>query len=548
MSHVLSDPIAAVGQIEAVPDILDVVCRMTGMGFAAVARVDEARWLACASCDGFGLGIAAGTALQTDMTICRDARRTGDCIIIDDVADDPVYRHHPAAAAHGFRSYLSVPIRLQDGTFFGTLCALGRAPVRLRDSGALDMCVLFADLIGQHLGALVRAEEDARQARERERLIRELQEARAAAEQSSRAKDQFLAMLGHELRNPLSPIRTALHVMSLKGLVTRETAVIDRQVSHLVRLVDDLMDVSRIARGKIALHPRPIAMASVITRAHELVAQAFADRRQRVETRMPAHPVMVIGDPDRLTQVLVNLLTNASKYSDPEMPIVVSCSTEGCDVRLSVADSGIGIAPEMLSSIFDSFVQQPQALDRSSGGLGLGLTIVKNLVALHGGSVTAHSAGPGRGSEFVVRLPAALLTAANSLEIDASGPPVRATGSRRRVLVVDDNEDGAEMLGDLLRLLDYDVQIAHDGAAALEVVRSFSPEIAVLDIGLPVMNGYELAVRLSEVGQHPRLIALTGYGQPIDRVRTRTAGFAAHLVKPVTVEALTTALDAESPA
>jgi signal transduction histidine kinase/DNA-binding response OmpR family regulator len=370
--------------------------------------------------------------------------------------------------------------------------------------------------------------------------------ARAEADAASRAKDEFLAMLGHELRNPLAPILTALHLLRLKGQASREQEIIERQVGHVVRLVDDLLDVSRITQGKIVLRKQRLQAEALVARSVEMVAPLLEQRRQTVATDVEPGLVLT-GDEDRLAQVLSNLVTNAAKYSEPESVITLAAAREGKTVRFRVRDQGSGIAPEMLPRIFDVFWQHQQSLDRSKGGLGLGLAIVQSLVALHGGKVEATSDGIGKGSEFVVELP---LGEDEELVAAEAAPQPRdaraeALAIAERILVVDDNIDAADSLGYTLRKLGYSVEIAYDGPTALALARSFKPSACLLDIGLPVMDGYELAGRLrasTDLAVGARIIALTGYGREADRARSADAGFSAHLVKPVTVDALTNAL------
>ena len=375
---------------------------------------------------------------------------------------------------------------------------------------------------------------------------REAEAARAEADAASRAKDEFLAMLGHELRNPLAPILTALHLLRLNGHVTRELDIIERQVGHVVRLVDDLLDVSRITQGKIELRKQRLQADALLARSVEMVAPLLEQRRQKVVTEVQPR-LSLTADEDRLAQVLSNLVTNAAKYSEPESVITLAASREGALVRFRVRDQGSGIAPEMLPRIFDLFWQHQQSLDRSKGGLGLGLAIVQSLVALHGGKVYATSEGLGSGSEFVVELPADGDDDALAADAAPQLGVARATALAvaERILVVDDNIDAADSLGYTLRKLGYAVEIAYDGPSALALARSFKPSACLLDIGLPVMNGYELAGRLREsadLAAGARIIALTGYGQEADRARSADAGFSAHLVKPVTVDALTSVL------
>lgn len=373
-------------------------------------------------------------------------------------------------------------------------------------------------------------------------LVRALLEAEAAADRATRVKDELLAMLGHELRNPLAPIVTALQLMRLENIHTRAQDVLERQVDHLTRLVDDLLDVSRITRGKIELRKERVELASVVTHAIEMSGPLLEQRRCELAVEVPDHGLPLEVDPGRLAQVLSNLITNAAKYSDREAPIRIVGVRDGDTVRITVEDRGIGIDPDYLGRVFDQFVQAPQGIDRTSGGLGLGLAIVKSLVALHGGRVYAESEGAGRGSRFVVELP----VANRPIPIET---PVSDTERTRRmrsgadVLVVDDNRDAAELLAELLSTYGHRVQVAYDGPTALTALATFVPQVALLDIGLPVMSGYELADLLRERYPGIRLIALTGYGEAADRERSRAAGFAEHLVKPVSIASVTQALD-----
>ncbi len=355
-----------------------------------------------------------------------------------------------------------------------------------------------------------------------------------AAEQTNRTKDEFLAMLSHELRNPLAPIVTALQLMKMRpgaDELAKERQIIERQVQHMVRLVDDLLDVSRISQGKIELAMHPLQLADVVSSAVDLARPLIELRRHQLEVDVPRSGLCFSGDAVRMAQVVANLLTNAAKYTDPGGHIGIMGSREGDDVLLRVEDDGLGIASELLPRIFDPFVQAPRAVDRSAGGLGIGLTLVRSLLQLHGGSVRAYSDGPGCGSTFVMRVPAEL-TAVDR----RSGSRIltREPAKRRRVLVVDDNADAALLLAELLSTRGHDVRVAHDGVEALNVISQFTPDVAVLDIGLPIMDGHELARRLRELlARRCRLIALTGYGRAEDRHRSRAAGFDAHLVKPV---------------
>ncbi|MEZ4404895.1 MAG: ATP-binding protein [Polyangiales bacterium] len=370
------------------------------------------------------------------------------------------------------------------------------------------------------------------------RLFDEVARTRTEAERANRAKDEFLAMLGHELRNPLAPILTALQLMRLRGdaAFERERAIVERQVKHVVALVDDLLDVSRITRGKIDLALETVEVADAVAKALELAGPLIEERHHAVRLSVP-RGLYVEADPVRLAQVVSNLLTNAAKYTDPGGHIEVRAAREDHTVTLSVKDDGVGIDAELLPNVFGLFVQGGQSIDRSKGGLGLGLGIVKNVVALHRGTVEALSEGVGRGSEFRVRLPAA--PSPSSVESSSSATSLHPpAGDGARVLVVDDNADAAELLAEALQMLGHEVYTAPDPAEALAIAPVVRPQVALLDIGLPVMDGYELAGRLRALPELEgcRYVAVTGYGQPADKARARAAGFDEHLVKPVSID------------
>jgi PAS domain S-box-containing protein len=368
--------------------------------------------------------------------------------------------------------------------------------------------------------------------------VTELVRARREAEAANRAKDEFLAMLGHELRNPLAPITTALQLMRLRGgdALERERTVIERQIGHLTRLVDDLLDVSRIARGKIELKRQVVELAEVVHKAIEMASPLLEERRHHLRTSLPPRGLRVDGDAVRLAQVVSNLVANAAKYTEPGGLVQVSAQRIQDRVVLTVSDNGTGISAEMLPRIFDLFAQGAQSLDRSRGGLGLGLTIVRSLVALHGGTVTAHSPGEGRGSTFTVELPFA---ATSPWDVPTS-PGLVISAAGLRVLIVDDNRDAADLLAELLARAGCLTRVAYDGPSGLRAAEALDPDVCLLDIGLPVMDGYELARRLGELRpeRRPYLVAVTGYGQASDRRRAEAAGFDAHLVKPVDGERL----------
>jgi CheY-like chemotaxis protein/nitrogen-specific signal transduction histidine kinase len=383
--------------------------------------------------------------------------------------------------------------------------------------------------------------------------VTEVHEQRLVADELRRAsarKDEFLAMLAHELRNPLAPIKAAAHLLKLAGAdnprMGRAAGIIERQVRHMTELVDDLLDVSRVTRGLVEIEKRPVDVASVITSAVEQVRPLVEARAHVLHVRAAAARAHVCGDHTRLVQVLVNLLANAAKYTQHGGAIDVEVHVEQDTVRITVADNGSGIDASLLPQVFDIFTQGVRTPDRSQGGLGIGLALVKSLVALHGGEVKARSEGPGKGSVFEVALPR---LAEAGLGAAGAGPaelrPGRGTG--KRILVVDDNADAATSLGELLEALGHEVAIRFDGKSALADVAAFVPEVLVLDIGLPDMDGYELARRLRAepaTGQ-ARYLALTGYGQAHDRTLARVAGFDHHFVKPVDIVALQAVLDAE---
>jgi signal transduction histidine kinase len=377
---------------------------------------------------------------------------------------------------------------------------------------------------------------------EREELIAREQEARQLAEEANRAKDEFLAMLGHELRNPLSPILTSLNLIQMQdsNSFRRERDIIERQVRHLANLIDDLLDVSRITRGKIQLKLEPLELITVVVKAIEMASPIIEQQMHHLIATVPNTGLRLEGDPTRLSQVISNLLTNAAKYTDRGGKIWIRASREDSQIVLRVRDDGIGISPEMLPQVFDLFSQGRRGSDRAQGGLGIGLAIVKSLVELHGGTVSAHSEGIGKGSEFVIRLPSAPEGHATAPRLSATtvSEPRAVTdsmSSRRKVLIVDDNQDAAETLAEALAELGFLTQTAFDGPSALELVGAFRPDVMLIDVGLPVMDGYELVRRLRADARlaSVRLIAVTGYGQESDRRRAFEAGFDEHLVKPV---------------
>jgi PAS domain S-box-containing protein len=367
-------------------------------------------------------------------------------------------------------------------------------------------------------------------------------QARARLETADRQKDEFLAMLAHELRNPLAPLRNAAEVLGRSTSPESERTrtlveIVQRQVTNLSRLVDDLLDVSRITQGRIELKRRSVQLTEIIGHALEIVDPLFRERRHRVLVTGHA-PLRVHGDAERLVQCVANVLTNAAKYTDRDGRIEVGLREDGTEAVITMKDDGAGIAPELLPHVFDLFVQSARTLDRSQGGLGIGLSVVKRLVEMHGGRVLAASEGVGRGSTFEIRLPLLQADDHPAAEVQRPTPP------RSRILIVDDNQDAADSLAMMLALDGHEVRQTHAGAPALACLREFRPDVVLLDIGLPGMDGYEVARRIREQpdGASVRLIALTGYGQESDKSRTRAAGFDEHLIKPVELRNLHQAL------
>jgi PAS domain S-box-containing protein len=387
------------------------------------------------------------------------------------------------------------------------------------------------------------------------RDVAERRQGEEALKEANRRKDEFLTMLAHELRNPLAPIRNALAIVQMRGQERRQAvrqawAMIERQVECLVRLVDDLLDLSRISRGKIDLKKHPVDMAIIVARAVECSQPLIDARRHELQMMLPDEPMPVDADVTRMAQVLLNLLNNAAKYTPERGRIWLTAQKSPSEIAVHVRDNGMGIPADILPRIFDLFVQAERTLNRADGGLGIGLTLVRWLTEMHGGRVEASSAGPGQGSEFVVRLP--LLggqPAAVAPALAADSAKGGRTFVKRRILVVDDNKDSADSLAMLLRLVGNDVRTVHDGRQALVVAEAYRPHLVLLDIGLPGLNGYEVARRLRAepwIG-NTTLVALTGYGGEDDRRRAEAAGFAYHMVKPVDFDALDKLLAALEP-
>jgi signal transduction histidine kinase len=385
-----------------------------------------------------------------------------------------------------------------------------------------------ANGISQHARAAKRAEESLREA--------------------NRRKDEFLATLAHELRNPLAPIGNALaiikHTEGDGDAVRQVSGAMERQFGQMVRLVDDLLDVSRISRDRLELRSTQVALAPIVNQAVEAIRSLAECDGHNVEIVLPAEPVWLHADPVRLAQVFSNLLNNSCKFTTPGGRISIKAQRQGESVIVSVSDTGIGIAADQLGGIFEIFAQVDQRLERTRGGLGIGLTLVKRLVELHGGTIEARSAGLGQGSEFIVRLPA---LANVSIPETALAPPTTEAGSRRRIFIADDNRDAANSLAMLLRIAGHEVEVAYDGLEAIKKVEAFKPDLILLDIGMPGMNGHDVCrfIRQQPWGRDIQIVALTGWSQDSDRRLTREAGFDDHLVKPVESDALNKILQAD---
>ena len=373
--------------------------------------------------------------------------------------------------------------------------------------------------------------------RERELELKRADAALEEADRANRTKDQFLAILGHELRNPLAPAFNALELMKMRDPVTfrREREILERQVGHMVQLVNDLMDVSRLARGKVQLRPAQFELRVAVDRAVDATKTLVEQHEHTLAVNVARTGFPLNADQDRIVQVLRNLLTNAAKYTPSGGHIWISARTEGGIVTIACEDDGPGVAPDLAPILFDSFSQAPRSLDRRVGGLGLGLTLARNLTELHGGTIAYENRGAERGSRFVVRLPVAV-SAPRSAPVEV--PAVAAPKTALRILVVDDNVDAVEVLREGLETAGHRVTIALDGPSALNEAAAVMPEVGVLDIGLPGMDGYELARRMRRAYPVMRLIALTGYGQKADIDAALRAGFDAHCTKPISLAAL----------
>jgi PAS domain S-box-containing protein len=511
------------GGTEGLPALLqamvDTAIEVTAADTGNLQLYDEtADCLRIAAQRGFAPSFLDHFAVVRGASACGEAKRHRRQVIVEDVRTSPIYDAPSRAVieAAGIRSVQSTPMVSREGRLLGVISTHWNKP------GQPDPDRLRA------LEIVVRQAADVLEHRRQEERLRE----------ADRRKDEFLAMLGHELRNPLAPILTATELMALRdpGVMESERQTIERQAKHLIRLVDDLLDVSRITRGKIDLRMEPIALAQLVAQAVEIASPLLEQRSHRLSIEV-ATDLTIEVDPARMVQVVANLLTNAADYTDPGGRVQVRAEATQDTVTLIVSDTGIGISPEMLPIVFEPFVQEKQTLSRPRGGLGLGLAIVKNLVELHGGTVSARSAGLDKGSEFTVSLPRSRRDDARA----ATSIVGRWTSTGgARILIVDDNADWARAVATGLTTFGHEVRTAHDGPEALRLVEHFTPRLALLDIGLPVMDGYELAKRLRQLPSMSgaALVAVSGYGEPSAVQRSSEAGFTAHLVKPVTLQAL----------
>lgn len=450
----------------------------------------------------------------------------------NEASTDPLIDQH-LCARFDVRSVLSTPILDARGN------VLGFFEVHNKREGG------FTDEDERRLSAVAQS---AASAIQNALAYRQLREAEKALKEADRHKDEFLAILAHELRNPLAPLRNGLQIVRLAthdaDAVNQASTIMERQLGHMVRLVDDLLDMSRISRGKVELRMTRVEMATVIQQAIETSRPIIEQAGHDLKIEVPCEPILVEADVTRLTQVFANLLNNAAKFTEPGGQIRLSVERHSTEAVVKVRDNGMGIPVHMLPKVFEVFTQVEQSLERAQGGLGIGLSLVRGLVELHGGSVEAKSQGDGMGSEFTVRLPVVQShTEVHSTEVPADPPTLR-----RRILVVDDNRDSATSLAMMLTIMGNETQTAHDGEEGLNVAAEFRPEVVLMDIGMPKMNGYDAArrIRTESWGQEIILVAVTGWGQDDDRRRSREAGFDHHIVKPVEPAALVQILNAFS--
>jgi PAS domain S-box-containing protein len=446
----------------------------------------------------------------------RRALWTTDILDEPSVVLTPEFRSALAGAGH--HAVLAVPLQVK-GEIIGAI-STAHSEIRTFSQADIDLLQAFAD--------------QAALAMRNVQLFAREQAARADAESANRAKDEFLALLAHELRNPLAPIVSAAALLRRPDIppdvVAHSAAVVDRQARNLARLLEDLLDLSRITRGRIELRAQTVSLADTVRNALEATRPLVDSRRHALSVALPATPLHVEADPARLEQIVVNVVNNAAKYTPAGGKITVAAFEEGGEAVVRIGDTGIGIAQDMLARVFEPFVQGDQSLAHTSGGLGVGLTLVQRLVTLHGGRVEVHSDGPGFGSEFTIRLPLSRQPAAHGGLTDATADRCPSAS----VLLIEDNADARRTLRAVLEQDGHRVDEVEDGALGLERAAASRPDIVLIDIGLPTMDGYEIARRIrARLGAVPILVAITGYGQADDQRRSREAGFDAHLTKPV---------------
>jgi signal transduction histidine kinase/DNA-binding response OmpR family regulator len=448
---------------------------------------------------------------------CGAAMLARERVVVDDVRTDPIFAGTPAGEAllaAGARAVQATPLLSRSGRLLGIFSTHYRTT--LRCNGA---ALPFFDMLARQAADFI------------ERVQGE-----EALKEADRRKDEFLATLAHELRNPLAPIRNALHIMQIApdhpATLERVRSLMERQLAHMVRLIDDLLDVSRITRGKLQVRKERVDLASVVGSAVDTVRPLIESSGHVLNIDIPSQPIHLDADPMRLAQVFSNLLSNAAKYTDRGGRIDLTARREGNEVVVKVRDTGMGIPAHALPTIFDMFTQVDPSQERSQGGLGIGLTLVRQLVHMHGGSVEAWSAGAGKGAEFTTRLPIVSM----SLPKDTSAEEARSCRLvSYRILVVDDNRDAAETTGTMLRMTGNEVRIVHDGIQAVEEAVGFRPDVILMDIGMPGLNGYDAARRIRDQswGKDIVLVAVTGWGQEEDKRRAQEAGFDHHFTKPV---------------
>ena len=509
--------------------IVDAAREVTGSQFSSLQELEydatETRGLRLLASRGFTTEATSfwGWVDLGGASSCAEAIRTGERTVVPDISTCAFMAGTGDLKSYldaGIHSAQSTPLVSRDGRILGMLSTHWSTP---HEPTERELRLL--DVIARQAADLIE-----RRANEK------------ALAEADRRKDHFLMTLAHELRNPLAPIRTSVDILKRRFTsdpeISRVRDVIDRNSEVMARLLDDLMDVGRIVRDKLQLRPERVEVGELVRSALEACAAIAQQSNHDISAELPPEKIWVTGDPVRLGQVVGNLVNNACRYTEPGGRIRVSVERDGDQVRIFVKDTGIGIPKDKLGSIFELFSQVDESLERSHGGLGIGLHLAKRLVEMHGGEISVTSAGPNQGSTFVVRLPAleaSTATAASSRSRDAV-----ATAAPLRVLVVDDNRDGAEMLAALLEIDKHVVELAFDGPSALSAAEAFKPDMVLLDIGLPVMNGFDVCqqIRRHEWGQRMNVVALTGWGQESDKARSAAAGFDAHLVKPVSQEAL----------